>query len=200
MPADPDTTTSPSLMETSPRLTGVVLLRIESTRIAINVIQICVTSGKAEHDHRGLVYLIFYSIDCASHISVRLEIERTLSSLTTPGSTPGVKFNTDARAPHPAPVDPHNATLASGDGMSSAHLCRSCTTCWLLLGHPFDTPAYERLIRRIFVLHELPSLIEAISSGEDKSNTADHLYGDDAQTLIDVIDEARFALASHCDT
>ena len=71
-------------------------------------------------------------------------------------------------------------------------------------GHPlflnFDASAYKRLIRRTFALHELPSLIEAISSGEDKSDAADHLHGDDAQTLIDVIDEARSPLASHCDT
>jgi len=56
------------------------------------------------------------------------------------------------------------------------------------------------LIKHTFALHELPSLIEAISSGEDKSDAADHLHGDDAQTLIDVIDEARSPLASHCDT
>ena len=71
-----------------------------------------------------------------------------------------------------------------------------CVDSW----SPFGTPAYERLIRRAFTLYEFPSLIEAISSGEDKSDTADHLRGDDAQTLIDVIDEARSPFASHCDT
>jgi len=70
----------------------------------------------------------------------------------------------------------------------------------LLSDHPFflnpNAPACERLIRRAFALHELPSLIEAISSGEDESDTIRCLRGDDAQTFIDVIDEARSTLPS----
>ena len=48
-----------------------------------------------------------------------------------------------------------------------------------------------RLIRRAFVSHELPSLIEAIFSDEDKGDTISCLHGDEVQTFIDVVDEAR---------
>jgi hypothetical protein len=55
-----------------------------------------------------------------------------------------------------------------------------------------STPARERLIKRAFALHELPSLIEAIFSGNDADDTIRCLLGEDAQTFIDVMDEARF--------
>jgi len=49
-----------------------------------------------------------------------LEIKRISSTLTTPGSAPDEKFGKDPRAPHPTPVNLHNATLTSEDGTSSA--------------------------------------------------------------------------------
>ena len=56
-----------------------------------------------------------------------------------------------------------------------------------------NTLACGRLIRRAFALHELPSLIETVFSGEDEGNTLQHLYRDDAQIFADVIDEVRFS-------
>jgi hypothetical protein len=46
------------------------------------------------------------------------------------------------------------------------------------------------LIRRAFSLHELPSLLEAIFSGNDEADAISRLLGDDAQAFIDVMDEA----------
>jgi len=60
---------------------------------------------------------------CVDHDKVEgqePEIKRMPSILTTPGSAPDEKFGTDPRAPHPALVDPHNATSASEDGTFSA--------------------------------------------------------------------------------
>jgi len=54
-----------------------------------------------------------------------------------------------------------------------------------------NTPVCRRLIRRAFALDELPSLIEAIVSTEDERDAICSLARDDAQTLIDVIDEVR---------
>ena len=59
----------------------------------------------------------------------------------------------------------------------------------------FDTPAYERLIRRTFAPHELPSLIEAVFSSEDVSEAVRCLPGDEFQIFIDVTAEARFTFA-----
>ena len=62
----------------------------------------------------------------------------------------------------------------------------------------FDTPAFEFLIRRAFSQHELPLLIHVIFSGGDESEIVRCLSGrDDAQTFIDVIDEARLPLYRH---
>jgi len=51
--------------------------------------------------------------------------------------------------------------------------------------------ACGRLVRREFTPHELPSLIEAILSSNDDDEKIRCLPGDDAQTFVDVIDEAR---------
>ena len=51
------------------------------------------------------------------------------------------------------------------------------------------------MIRRSFAPHELPSLIEAIFSSKDEDNAIRRLLKDDAQTFIDVMDEARSAFA-----
>ena len=54
----------------------------------------------------------------------------------------------------------------------------------------FNASVCRRLIRREFSLHELPSLIEAIFSDKNESDAIRCLFGDDAQTFIDVMDEA----------
>lgn len=63
----------------------------------------------------------------------------------------------------------------------------------------FDTPAFERLIRREFPPNALLPLIEEIFSNWDEGDEIHHLRGDDAQTFIDVIYEACSALASYHD-
>jgi len=50
--------------------------------------------------------------------------------------------------------------------------------------------ACGHLVRREFTTHELPSLIEAILSSNDEGEKVRCLPGDDAQTFVDVIDEA----------
>jgi len=65
--------------------------------------------------------------------------------------------------------------------------------------HTFPTSACGRLIGRSFNRHELPSLIEAIFSGEEEGDAIGCLCRDDAQTFIDVIDEVRLAFARRCD-
>ena len=53
-----------------------------------------------------------------------------------------------------------------------------------------DAPACRRLIERVFAPGELPSLIEAAFSSKDETDMIRRLRGNDAQTFIDVIDEA----------
>ena len=60
------------------------------------------------------------------------------------------------------------------------------------------TIAYECLIRRTFDRHELPSLIETIFSSEDRNEEIRRLSRDDAQMLIDVIDEVHSMLTCCC--
>jgi hypothetical protein len=52
-----------------------------------------------------------------------------------------------------------------------------------------------RLIRRAFSQDELPSLIEVIFSSENAGDKISSLLGEDAQTFIDVVDEARSTFA-----
>ena len=56
------------------------------------------------------------------------------------------------------------------------------------------------LVRRAFDPYQLPLLIEAVFSSKDEHDNICHFSEDDAQTFIDVIDEARSAFAHHCDT
>ena len=56
----------------------------------------------------------------------------------------------------------------------------------------FNASVCGRLVRRAFTPHELPSLIEAT---KDEGDAISRLLGDEAQTFIDVIDEARPALS-----
>ena len=48
-----------------------------------------------------------------------------------------------------------------------------------------------------FVLHKLPSLIEAILSNKDERDVIGCLRGDDTQTFVDVMDEACSILVHH---
>lgn len=59
------------------------------------------------------------------------------------------------------------------------------------------TLACERLVKRVFVVGELPSLIEAVLSSRDSGEIIRRLPRDDAQSLIDVIDEARSSPTPH---
>jgi hypothetical protein len=67
----------------------------------------------------------------------------------------------------------------------------------LILLSRSQLPACERLIRRWFSPHELPSLVEAIFSSNGAGDTIRSLVGDDAQTFVDVIDEACPTSAHH---
>lgn len=60
-----------------------------------------------------------------------------------------------------------------------------------------DTVACEQLIKRNFSLHELSLLVDAILSNEDGSRAIRSLPVDDAQRLVDAIDEVRSGI-SHC--
>lgn len=53
-----------------------------------------------------------------------------------------------------------------------------------------DPPACRRLMRRAVGLYELPSLIETIFSSKVECDTVHSLQGDDAQTFVDVMNEA----------
>ena len=50
------------------------------------------------------------------------------------------------------------------------------------------------MIRRAFDPHELPLLVEAAFSSKDGSDIIRRLSGDEVQTFVDVIDEARSTL------
>jgi len=72
------------------------------------------------------------------------------------------------------------------------HLRRSRRECVLIARVlNLNPPACRRSIRRAFVPHELPSLIEAIFSSEDEGGPIRPLLDDNTQIFIDVIDEAR---------
>ena len=63
-----------------------------------------------------------------------------------------------------------------------------------------NVAACGRLVRREFVPHELPSLINTILSSHDKDEMIRCLPGDDAQTFIDVMDEARSTFTHYRET
>ena len=56
------------------------------------------------------------------------------------------------------------------------------------------------MIERAFTRYELPSLVEAIFSSGDEDDTIRSFHGNDVQTFIDVMDEARSASARHCES
>ena len=60
----------------------------------------------------------------------------------------------------------------------------------------FDIPALQRLIKRAFALHELPSLVETVFLSAD-TDTIRCLSVDDAQAFIDAIDEVHSEISSN---
>lgn len=59
----------------------------------------------------------------------------------------------------------------------------------------FNALACSRLVKRAFALHEFPFLVDTISSNKDEGDRVGSLHRDDAQDLVDVMDEARPAFA-----
>ncbi|KAF9643955.1 hypothetical protein BDM02DRAFT_3175321 [Thelephora ganbajun] len=99
-----------------------------------------------------------------SHVPKIQQILDALHALTSPlGEDPSVA----QRTPNPTFVDPHAAATT-----------------------PVSESACRRLIGRAFSQHEFPALIEAIFSSENEGGTICSLPQDDAQTIIDVIDQA----------
>ena len=64
----------------------------------------------------------------------------------------------------------------------------------------FDPLAFGLLIRRAFDPCELPLLVEAVFSSKNEREIIRSLSGDNAQTFVDVIDEARCTFGHHRDT
>lgn len=104
----------------------------------------------------------------------------------------------------PDAVGPHDAgdaatTTLYNIGTPLAHLRRHgilIAPRFIFLN--FNAPAFGFLIRRAFNQHELPLLIHVIFSSKDEGDIIRCLSsGDDAQTFIDVIDEARWTFYGH---
>ena len=60
-----------------------------------------------------------------------------------------------------------------------------------------NCPAFGRLLKRKFVSNELPSLIEAALTSKDVDDKISRLPSSDAQTLVDVLYEARHISVHH---
>ena len=91
----------------------------------------------------------------------------------------------------PSPADPSEASITSApaNGESWPGLCKSYVNKFFLGSNAL---AFERLIRRQFVPCELLPLIEKLLASKDMGHAIRHLAEDDAQTFIDVMDEARY--------
>ena len=123
--------------------------------------------------------------------SHKLEIQEILSALNAPDSPHSGSDRVSDCAPQSPSVSSHGTamTSASKSGRSVIDLV------WNVDCNPFfrdpKNPALGRLIKQEFVPDELPSLIEAVFACKDVGDTIRCLPRDDAQTFIDVIDEAR---------
>ena len=128
----------------------------------------------------------------------RLEIQDILGALNVLGSPSGENLGV-----HLAPTVPHDTATASASesrtspAPPSPILDRTPVDSDSSSCLNFNALACGRLIRRAFAPHELPSLIEAIFSSKDEGDAIRGLLGDDAQTFIDMIDEARYPSAHH---
>lgn len=123
--------------------------------------------------------------------SLILEVRQLLGTLGSLSSHPGGNFVVSERSPRSKPIGSRDTTLtpAPGSGMHLKFRLRQFHPEFLRQLHP---TAFERLIRRAFTPHELPSLIEVILLSKDRDETASSLPAENAQTLIDLIDEACF--------
>ena len=122
-----------------------------------------------------------------------LEIKQILGTLTSLSSSLNGNLGEGKYTPHVAPCE----TTVTSVSMNGVFLASPSLLCEKLIPPPhfyFSTSnvaACGRLVKREFAPHELPSLIEAIFSSNDGDEMIRCLPRDDAQTFIDVIDEAR---------
>ena len=125
--------------------------------------------------------------------------EKQLDIQEIPSNTPSEYLDTVGHTISVAPVGSGGTTTTpvsqSGASLTLTSLISRITLTFpgsLLLN--FNTPACWRLSKRAFTPDELLPLIETIFSSTDEGDLVRCLRGDDAQTFIDVIDEARSPL------
>lgn len=128
-----------------------------------------------------------------SHV---LEIQQALCTLNGLSSLPG-EDPLGEYTPHSTPAGPRDVAAVSASEKGKflpafTTLIRILITPVLLNG---NTTAWKRLITRAFATDELLSLIETVLSSGDGDELICRLPQDDAQTLVDAIDEARSAFA-----
>ena len=132
-----------------------------------------------------------------------LEIQRILATLDALGSSLNENLGIGKRGSRLAPANTHDtATPSVFENGTSLTRPPSLALYRMLIGLRFsflnfNTAACGRLTRREFSPHELPALIEAILSSKDKGDIIQCISGDDAQTFVDVIDEARSTFTHH---
>lgn len=126
----------------------------------------------------------------------KLEIQEILSTLNAPSPPPDGTLDVGERVTDLAPADPHHISTTFVSESGTFLPLSSQTWHRVLIAPHFSAsiPVCGRLIRRAFALHELPSLIEAIFASKDEVDAIRCLFGDDAQTFIDVVDEVRSTL------
>jgi hypothetical protein len=119
--------------------------------------------------------------------------------LCAPRNFPGGNLGVGKHASYSMPVVPRDAAATSviESGMSPP-LQTPCKSDHPLTYLCRDTIACGRLIRRAFAPHELSSLIDEALSKEDGTGSIRHLRADDAQMLIEVIDEVCSEFPCHC--
>ena len=135
-----------------------------------------------------------YKKEVESHV---LEVQRLLGALSELDSPYDQSLGVGKRAPHLTLVGPHDVIKVLKSGMSPVI---PSSMRWILIPPPtipfqLNIVAHERLIRRAFTMHEFPSLVEAILSEKDVDEKIHCLPVEDAQMLVDVIDEVRFTFA-----
>lgn len=136
----------------------------------------------------------------------KLEIQKLLGVLDLQNSPLDENLSMVESAIIVGPVTSGDTTTMSvaKNGTSSAPSHR-CSTQQGLSSNSFfffnfNTPVCQRLIEHLFTPDDLPSMIEAVFSSTDEGDTIRRLYGDDAQTFIDVVDEVHSAFSSHHET
>lgn len=102
-----------------------------------------------------------------------------------------LKVIPDSHTPQTSPIDenPSVGELATPSTPSDPHN----TAVTSLSENGTTASACGRLIKRQFIPHELPALIEAIFSSKGERDSIDGLLREDAQSFIDVVDEVCFA-------